>query len=149
MIQKNRKMMRATALWTAAVAAAVVVVLYLFAIPAVAITVEAYRASPAVSTTRRQWLTQILPSSATTTTAAMAAAAATTMAPPPLVVAAADTDKAVVPPTAASPSMMILRSKGCYQGQGDACDELAESNALIQALQLRSAANRDQNERVL
>jgi hypothetical protein len=38
MIQKNRKMMRATALWTAAVAAAVVVVLYLFAIPAVAIT---------------------------------------------------------------------------------------------------------------
>jgi hypothetical protein len=136
-------MMRATALWTAA-AAAVVVVLHLFAIPAVAITVKAYRA-PA-SSTRRQWLTQILPSA---TTAAMAAAAVATMAPPPLVVAAADTDKAVAPPTIASPSMMILRSKGCYQGQGDACDELAESNALIQALQLRSAANRDQNERVL
>jgi hypothetical protein len=138
-------MMRATALWTAAVAAAVVV-LDLFAIPAVAIPVEAYRASLAVST-RRQWLTHILPSA--TTAMAAAAAAATTMAPPPLVVAAADTENAVVPPTAASPSMMILRSKGCYQGQGDACDELAESNALIQALQLRSAANRDQNERVL
>jgi hypothetical protein len=124
--------MKAPLLWTAVVA-----VLHLFAIPAT-ITVEAYRAPAcAAAATRRQWLIQILPS------AALAATATTA----PLVALAAAADTAV-PTTTASPPSMILRSKGCYQGQGEACDELAESNALIQALQLRSAANRDQNERV-
>jgi hypothetical protein len=41
----------------------------------------------------------------------------------------------------------VLKSKGCYQGQGEACDELAGDNALIKSLQEKSAMNRSRNER--
>ena len=40
----------------------------------------------------------------------------------------------------------IIRSKGCYQGVGDACNEFAGDNALIQKLQQQSALNRGKNE---
>lgn len=42
----------------------------------------------------------------------------------------------------------VLRSKGCYQGQGEACAELATDNALIKSLQAKSFANREKNEKV-
>jgi hypothetical protein len=41
----------------------------------------------------------------------------------------------------------IIRSKGCYQGIGDACADFADDNALIQKLQQQSALNRARNER--
>ena len=49
-------------------------------------------------------------------------------------------------PTA--PANAVLRSKGCYQGEGEGCAELAEENALIKSLQEKSAANRERNEKV-
>jgi hypothetical protein len=42
----------------------------------------------------------------------------------------------------------VLRSKGCYQGEGEACAELAEDNVLIKSLQEKSATNREKNEKV-
>lgn len=43
----------------------------------------------------------------------------------------------------------VLRSAGCYQGEGEACAELAGENALIRSLQEKSSANREKNEKVL
>lgn len=46
------------------------------------------------------------------------------------------------------PAHAVLGSKGCYQGQGEGCAELAGENSLIQSLQEKSAANRQRNEKV-
>lgn len=46
------------------------------------------------------------------------------------------------------PAKAVLRSKGCYQGEGEGCSELAEDNELIQSLQEKSLANKDRNEKV-
>lgn len=46
------------------------------------------------------------------------------------------------------PAEAVLRSKGCYQGEGEGCSEFAEGNELIRSLQERSLANKDRNEKV-
>jgi len=46
------------------------------------------------------------------------------------------------------PAHAIIGSKGCYQGQGEACTELAGENDLIKSLQEKSSANRAKNEKV-
>jgi hypothetical protein len=50
-------------------------------------------------------------------------------------------------PSEAQAAVAVLKSKGCYQGQGEACDELAGENAFIKSLQEKSAMNRSGNER--
>ena len=47
-----------------------------------------------------------------------------------------------------SPAKAVLRSKGCYQGEGEACAEMSDGNTLIKSLQEKSAANRERNEKV-
>ena len=47
-----------------------------------------------------------------------------------------------------APANAVLRSKGCYQGEGEGCAELADENALIKSLQEKSALNREKNEKV-
>ena len=49
---------------------------------------------------------------------------------------------------AGPPAHAIIGSKGCYQGQGEACAELAGENDLIKSLQDKSSANRAKNEKV-
>jgi len=46
------------------------------------------------------------------------------------------------------PANAVLRSAGCYQGEGEACAELAGENALIKSLQEKSSVNRERNEKV-
>jgi len=41
----------------------------------------------------------------------------------------------------------VLRSKGCYRGEGEACDDLAGDNEFIRSLQRKSAENREMNDR--
>lgn len=48
----------------------------------------------------------------------------------------------------ATPAHAVLRSKGCYQGEGEACAEYSADNDLIRSLQEKSAANREKNEKV-
>jgi len=50
--------------------------------------------------------------------------------------------------TSGEPAKAVLSSKGCYQGQGEACAELAGENSLIKSLQEKSSANREKNEKV-
>lgn len=47
-----------------------------------------------------------------------------------------------------SAAAAVLRSKGCYQGEGEACAEFSADNDLIKSLQEKSAANREKNEKV-
>jgi hypothetical protein len=42
----------------------------------------------------------------------------------------------------------VLRSKGCYSGEGEGCADLAEDNALIRSLQEKSFANKERNAKV-
>jgi hypothetical protein len=42
----------------------------------------------------------------------------------------------------------VLRSKGCYSGEGEGCSELSENNELIRSLQEKSLANKDRHEKV-
>jgi hypothetical protein len=42
----------------------------------------------------------------------------------------------------------VLRSKGCYSGEGEGCTDLAEDNALIRSLQEKSFANKERNAKV-
>lgn len=51
------------------------------------------------------------------------------------------------PSPSSSEGVSVLRSKGCYRGEGEACDELAEGNEFIQSLQKKSAENREMNDR--
>ena len=54
---------------------------------------------------------------------------------------------AVVAATLGAPRMADA-STYCTQGIGEGCADLAEGNALIQALQEKSAANKERNEKV-
>ena len=51
-------------------------------------------------------------------------------------------------PSNADETVSVLRSKGCYRGSGDACDELADDNEFVRSLQKKSAENREMNDRV-
>lgn len=48
--------------------------------------------------------------------------------------------------TTTTNEIKVIRSKKCYQGQGDGCMELAQENALIQSLQQKSQENQKRNE---
>jgi len=52
-----------------------------------------------------------------------------------------------LPLPSSAEGVSVLRSKGCYRGEGEACDELAEGNELIRSLQRKSAENREMNDR--
>ena len=53
-----------------------------------------------------------------------------------------------VSPANSAAAAGVLRSKGCYQGEGEACAEFSADNDLIKSLQAKSAANREKNEKV-
>ena len=55
---------------------------------------------------------------------------------------------AAVSTSSSPPAHAIIGSKGCYQGQGDGCSDLAGDSELIKSLQEKSAANRARNEKV-
>jgi hypothetical protein len=48
---------------------------------------------------------------------------------------------------AAPPSLAVLSSKYCASGVGEGCTDLSEGNDFIRALQEKSAANRERNEK--
>jgi hypothetical protein len=50
--------------------------------------------------------------------------------------------------TTAHAAVDVLRSKGCYSGEGEGCADLAEDNALIRSLQEKSFANKERNAKV-
>ena len=50
--------------------------------------------------------------------------------------------------TSTSPAAAVISSKYCAAGVGEGCEELASGNNFIKSLQEKSAANREQNERV-
>ena len=59
-----------------------------------------------------------------------------------------DVTAAVAAVQVAPPAQAVLSSKYCASGMGEGCGDLAEGNEFIRALQEKSAANRERNEKV-
>jgi hypothetical protein len=78
---------------------------------------------------------------------AVVAVTATTSGIANAAAAAAESSAQQQETAAPTSGVAVIRSEGCYQGQGPACAELAADNAFIQSLQQQSATNQKRNEK--